>query len=328
MRKRIVCVMLVGLLCMVTGCHTEQTGENSKNRNTLEENQTVETEDSKYSRMMENLEITKDVKILASDYIVTKIHGYDETSSEAYLEERLYRTWYKTGESTPIEMNKSSFGDMKYGIRYIVGVGVSGYESLDKDIIKLYELGKDEEFYMFIGSDYELGEDGTPLSYTYLTLCDNTGESKEYYRSVPQKDFDALAAGTYTPPVYEEEETYYEETDSTYNDYYVEEETTKNPELDKTDIYFAAMGYIDEVISDSSKTEEYAWCSYKVIKKQMKELNNGLYDYYKVQFAIQFEGVTQKYTVTIDIIPSYNEFTGTWNFHKCGDDVGYGSTLY
>lgn len=107
---------------------------------------------------------------------------------------------------------------------------------------------------------------------------------------------------------------------------------SKIEEPDKTDIYFAAMDYIDGAIEESLKTEKYVGKKYSIEDKKITKIDSpfllsGTYNYV-VKFVVKFEGVSQKYIVTIDITATYLPINKEYKYKMTGDTVDRGGTLY
>lgn len=211
MKKWVLCALIVGMLCVLTGCNAEEKeAEKSANK------------EDKYAYVLEgNITevIEKDLKIL-DGYELISIIGFDEKSIENYLKDEVYGEWYKEGENTPIDMDSDSFDGLEYGVYYVIRVCEEGFEEYTYDIIKIYERGNAENvFYMVLSSTYEYKPDDSILSYSFMSMRDAEGERKELYQNIPQQELDAL---------WESWETdYYEGTVDGF-DYMVEASSTNN----------------------------------------------------------------------------------------------------
>lgn len=213
-------LLLLGIVCMVGGCKVDENKEQEmqsqiENEGTLTEE--TDNSNSKYMRIPEqNLSdlINADLAFIGGDK-VTAIIGYDESSIEEYLNEWMYKCWYKRGENTPVEMNSTKFGDLEYGVFYIFSACVEGAEIYGSDIIKLYDIkNKNNIFYMSRTSTYGFAVDGSVVNYSYMTLIDAKGEAIEIYYDVPQSAFDSPSKDT--------QDDYYDEydfSDTYYTDY-------------------------------------------------------------------------------------------------------------
>ena len=108
-----------------------------------------------------------------------------------------------------------------------------------------------------------------------------------------------------------------------------EKEKKEEPKPDKVDIYSEALEYLDDVLADSYLTDEYAYYKYKICDKEITSFETWAgYDIYTVQLVIEFSGVSQKYKVTIEIIPTYITLSKSWSYDFYNADVCRGSSIY
>lgn len=219
MRKWLISVLLLGMVCMVAGCKSEE----EKAQENLQKAETM-VEEGNFTEAIKLLDSIRDIvdveeieadaklglkyehvpegdptalmeadleKIGKSGYMVWSVLASDGESIEEYLEDMMYVDWYKEGKKKPVKMDIETFDDLQYGVHYIFEA--CEYTEFMETIIKLYEIGKEENvFYMVLTDDYMAGFDGG-TAFTTLSLINADGET-EVYRDISQEDYAALEA--------------------------------------------------------------------------------------------------------------------------------------
>lgn len=97
---------------------------------------------------------------------------------------------------------------------------------------------------------------------------------------------------------------------------------------DESDMYVAAMDYIDDAVSKASVSKKYSGYSYKIKDKKIKKGNNGLGVVYNVSFIIEFNGVLQKYRVDVQLSPMRDYLMGGYTYYVTDSNVYYNGSTF
>lgn len=219
MRKWLISVLVLGMLCMMTGCKSEE--EKAQDNLAKAEKLVEEGNFTEAIKLLDSIRDIVDVEEVEEDailglkyehvpegdptelmeadldtlgksnYFVWSVLAADGDSIEEYLEDVMYVDWYKENKKKPVTMDVETFDDVEYGVHYIFEA--CEYTEFMETIIKLYEIGKEENvFYMVLTDEYMAGFDGG-TAYTTISLVGADGEI-ETYRDISQEDYAALEA--------------------------------------------------------------------------------------------------------------------------------------
>ncbi len=226
MKKNIICIILLSMVCMMAGCQSKE----EKAYKTLDKVEEL-TAEGKYEDALKKLDKIREVidvenaeeevllerkyakipegdlteKVQADIELVgatdEELIGFDISSVteiitdrdtiEDYLDSYFYGEWYKEGKNKSIEFNEWELDEEQYGVSYMFRVS---NEYIDNIVVKMYEMGKaDKVFCVMLGS-YYLGQllDGY-ASYYEISVVDSKG-NVESYRDLSKDDFEELEA--------------------------------------------------------------------------------------------------------------------------------------
>lgn len=251
MKKWLIGVLMLGMVCMMAGCKSEE----EKAQETLKKAEVL-VEEGNFTEAIEMLDDIRDIidvedveedamlglkyehvpegdptelmetdleKLGKSGYMVWSVLAADGDSIEEYLEDVMYVDWYKEGRKKPVKMDFETFDDLKYGVHYIFEA--CEYTEFMETIIKIYEIGKEENvFYMVLNDEYMAGFDGG-TAYTTLSVMSTDGEW-ESYRDISQEDYAALEAENWELSMMMSMEQ--ELVDITYNSF-IDQKMHENP---------------------------------------------------------------------------------------------------